>query len=281
MKFFFVAAFIFLGQAHAFFPPVSEIVADAVSGRKPTEAVEISFRHQVQIRPGESVEVLEQFLGGRGNGLFRWQVAGQPPVYAEWNGKGYSFRNAKPIASRTNAFMDYFLVSSGPEYLDRLLRERFIRRDQLTQFKGSYQMQGDPKTWNPKDHFIRHSDVYLSRYGSQFGITVAGVSEGDQRRLVAFSKTTKNLLRLEWGAGAEAVAWEFSGSVVQPVLGRLPRLAVLQVGGTEKVRTTLVSAKPAKRDTVATARLESKESSSASVPTGAMDEALHLLLRYR
>ncbi len=269
------------GVSWAFIPPISEKLVEIFGNRKSSEVVELQFRHLVQVKEGEFVEVIEQFLGTRAGGLIQWQMAGQPPVYSDWTTKEYQFRDGRTLPSRTGAFIDYFLVDGGTEYLDRLMRERFLRRDQLLQYKPGYKPEGDPKTWDTKGNYLLHDDIDLQKVGKEFGIAVNGMTEGDQKRTVYFSRDGKGVLRLEWGVGAENAAWDFTGFTSFGPLGRLPRFSTLQINGMERVKSTLSQARAVKRDTLATARTASKQPSASSPPSSALEEAIRLIVRYR
>jgi hypothetical protein len=264
-----------------FVPPVSEQLSDIFSGRKPGDAVELTFRHMVQIKEGEVAEVIEQFVGNRQGGVIRYQVAGQPPVYADWNGKEYSFRSGKSVPSRTNAFIDIFLAETSGIYLDRLLREHFVRREQLLQFKPGYQPQGDPKTWGTKENYLLHEDIYLVKVGREFGWAISGMNEPEQRRTVVLAKVGRGVQRLEWLVGTENAAWDCSGFSSQGTVGRLPRLCAMTINGVERVRSTLSSAKSVKKDALATARLASRQPTAAAPPSPLLEEAVRLIVRYR
>jgi hypothetical protein len=280
-RFFFVLILVLSPAAFAYLPPVSELLSEVFSGRKSSEGIELQFRHVVQVREGESVEVVEIFTGNRSGGVIQWQIAGQPSAYSDWNQKEYLFRNNKSIPSRTNAFIDVFLAGSGSEYLDRLLRERFIRRDQLLIFKPGYSPTGDPKTWETKASYLHHDDVYLQRIGSEFAVAISGMSEGEQKRAVYITKSSKSLARIEWGVGSENASWDFSQSAVYPGLGRLPRIMNLVLNGVTRVSSTLASAKPVRRDAIATVRASSRQPSSSAPPSPSLEEAVRLIVRYR
>jgi hypothetical protein len=268
-------------EASAFIPPVGDLISEVLGGRKGSEAVELQFRHNVTVRDGETVEVIETFTGNRSGAIVQWQIAGQPAVYSDWNQKEYVFRNSKSIASRTGVFIDYLLASSASEFQERLLKERFLRRDQLLIFKPGYVPAGDPKNWETRANYLNHSDVAIEKVGNEFAYAIVGMSEGDQRRAFYISRTGKALSRLEWGVGSETAVWDFSNSVSMPGIGKLPRLALLKINGATRVATTLSSAKPTRRDTVATLRNASRQASSSSAPSALLEEAIRLIVRYR
>jgi hypothetical protein len=283
-----VAAAVLTTSVNAFIPPVSEMLNDIFSGRKNLEAVELVFRHQVQVKEGEFVEVNETFTGTRNQGQISWEIAGQTPTQAEWNGKDYVLRGGKTIPSRTSVFIDYFMLDSGGDYQDRLLRERFIRRDQLLQFKPGYKPEGDPKTWDTKGNTLRHEDIGFKKVGRDSAIEILGLSEGDQRRAVYLAtekkgnaRVGKGVAKLEWGVGPEKAAWDFSAFSGFSGLGRLPRVFSLEINGTERVRSTLVSARPVKRDAIFTARTAAKQGSAGAPASGLLEEAIRLIVRYR
>jgi len=276
-----IGIFLIGSLCYGFIPPISEQLNDVFAGRKGNEALELTFRHQVQVKEGEFVEVIETFIGNRSGGLIQFQIGGQPAAYADWTGKEYVFRNGKTIPSRTAAFIDYFLADSGAEFQDRLLRERFLRRDQLLQFKPGYQPKGDPKTWETKDNYLNHDDISWQKGGKEFAVSVVGMNEGDQRRAFYIAKGGRGITRLEWIVGPEKASWDFSGFAATGGLGKLPRVFSLQINSMERVRSALSSAKPVKRDALATARAASKQPSASAPPSELLEQAVRLLVRYR
>ncbi len=266
--------------ANAFVPPVSELLQDVFAGRKAGEGLELVFRHLVQVREGTFVEVVETFTGNRQGGVIQWQIPGQAPVYSEWNTREYNFKGGKSIPSRTSAFIDYFLDQGSNEYLDRLLRERFIRRDQLIQFKPGYKPEGDPKTWETKDSYLHHDDIYLSKVGNEFTVAVVGMKEGEQKRAFYVNRQGRGIARIEWGVGTEKALWDFSAFQSAGSAGRLPRVFSLTINGLERVKSTVASAQVLKRDQLATARAAAKQPSSTA-PSDALEEAVRLIVRYR
>ncbi len=272
-----------LGAAsvQAFIPPVSELLNEVFSGRKPAEALELQFRHQVQVRDGEFLEVIETFSGGRNDGIVQWSQAGQPSVFCDWNAKEYMFRNGKSIPSRTSAFIEYFLAANGSEYQSRLLKEKFLRRDQLAQFKASFNPTGDPKTWETKANYLLHDDVSIQKLPREFAVAVLGTNTADEKRAFYISRRGHGISRLEWLSNGESAAWDFAGFAPIQGLGHLPRVFSLQINGSERVKSTLVLAKSVRRDSIATTRAASRQPSSAQAPTSVLEEAIRLIVRYR
>jgi hypothetical protein len=280
MKKFALLVLVLSQTSWGFIPPVGEMLTDIFTGRKPAEALEITFRHMVQIKEGEVAEVIEQFIGNRAGGVIRWQIAGQPVAYADWNGKEYAFRNGKSMPSRTSAFIEMFLAESSTIYLDRLLREHFVRREQLLQFKPGYKPDGDPKTWGTRENYLLHEDIFLVKNGREFGYAIVGMNEPEQRRSVVLSKIGRGVQRLEWLVGTENASWDCSGFSPQGN-GRVPRLCTLQINAVDRVRTTISSVKQVRRDALATARLASRQPTAATPPSPLLEEAVRLIVRYR
>jgi len=266
-----------LGPAWAAIP-LADTLADIFVGRKPHDAVELNLRHQVSLRDGSTVEVVEQLIGTRGGAVSLWQVGGQS-YFSEWNGREYAFRG-KTLPSRSAAWMEFFLDRTSGEFQDRLLREQFVRRDQLSLLQSSYDPKGDPKTWNTKEKIARHDDVFYRKLGSDLAVVVEGSRGGDLRRSVAFLRGRKEstLRRLEW-VSSETAFWDFLNPITLSGLGRVPRVMALSVNGAEKVRSTVSSFRPSKRDALATARVSGKN--LPGVLSGDAEEALRWILRYR
>ncbi|MBY0369181.1 hypothetical protein K2X33_00745 [bacterium] len=258
--------------------PVGEMVNDAFSGRKMPEGIEMSLKHVVQVREGSSIEVTETLTGSRSGAVSLWQIGGQS-YFSEWTGRDYAFRG-KTLQSRSAVWMEYYLDRTGQEFLDRLLREQFVRRDQLSLFDSAYDPKGDPKTWETKDKVARRDDVFFRKVGSDVAVRVQGSRGGSEQKAVYFLRDRKDvsLRRLEW-LGSDTATMDFLNPATLSGMGRVPRVISLTVGGSEKVRTTITSVRAAKRDTLATARVSGR--TLPGVPTGEAEEALRWILRYR
>lgn len=254
---------------------LTELVTDAFSGRKPNDGIELSLRHQVRTDNG-TVEVVEQLTGGRGGTVSQWLVSGQS-YYSEWNGREHTLRG-RTLPSRTSAWIEFFVDRNGTEYLDRLLREQFVRRDQLSFLQSSYAPSGDPKTWATADKVIEREDVLVREMGTDLAVCAEN-ARGDQKRSVCFLPGREpSLRRLSW-VSTETATWDFLNPIGLSGMGRVPRTLVLTVAGQERVRTSVSSFKAAKKEALATARSAAR--SAANLPAAEVEEALKWILRYR
>jgi len=186
----------------SFIPPIPTILEEMFAGRERFSALTISYRLQ---EDGSEVEFEEQFVR-REDKLWvsQFRFAGKT-VVALRNRDGYRFAQEK-ISSRS-AVVPIYLLGSAEELLQALLAERFMRRDQLVQFRAPYDPQGDPRTWPVRENFVLHPDISFQRSGSGVAAVVKGVAQEGEREL-HFDPKRRGLMKVVW-RGPKTVSWSF------------------------------------------------------------------------
>lgn len=198
-------------SAFSFVPPLSFVFKANFDGRK-SVPVETVFRHQIQLKSGESMVIEEKLseIGGRIYFVFR------SPSYGDaggtWTKGSYSFAGDKKISTRSRSFLSFYTASQGEQFRDVLVEEKFMKRDQFSQYKPSFTPQGDPAAWDLKENYIIQPQVYFSRTPQGPAIMAVGIQEDKMRRAVFFDKGTLLLSRLEWRDGNQEAAWNFRGN---------------------------------------------------------------------
>ena len=222
MNFTFTARIFLLGvlsaPAFGFIPPVPNILKEVFDARRSFPGAEIVTRYQVKTPTG-TTEVEERLIGDRNKGYITWRVGGANPVPAYWEKGQYVFPDGKRITSKSSVFNRYFLSNSSDEFRDVLLAERFLNKDQLLQYKTGFEATGDPATWDLKENYLIHPDIFLKRLPGGVGIAVVGTSDGQHERSIYFDKALQGVRRIEWKDGAETVQWtfdQFSGDPACP-----------------------------------------------------------------
>lgn len=265
--------------SHAFLPPVPALVRDAFDGRKPRRASEVVLRHHVEVRPGETVEIEERIALAGSKPLFLFKAMGQgQPLFGTWERRQYQVED-KAYGARSGAFLKYFLGTSPDDFLNALVAEGYVRRDQLAQFKAGWVPEGDPNTWDVRGNYLRHPDIFLSRLKHGTAVAVIGSDDGGNRRAVYFDPAGKGIRRLEWKEGGGQLAWEFDGFHQVAKEGMYPRFLYYEVNGDEKIRSELLAVR------VLSDRGASEFSAAQRRPRGSVpsnvDAALQLLLGLR
>lgn len=198
-------------RAFSFVPPLASVFKMNFDGRKslPTETV---FRHQIQLKSGESMVIEEKLaeIGGKTYFIFRSPSYGD--AAGTWTKGSYSFVGDKKIPSRSRSFLSFYTASNGDQFRDVLVEEKLVKRDQFNQYKSSFTPQGDPATWDLKENYVIQPQVYFSRTPQGPAIMAVGIQEDKMRRAVFFDKSTLLLSRIEWRDGNQEVAWNFRGN---------------------------------------------------------------------
>ncbi|NBX75197.1 MAG: hypothetical protein EBQ92_01420 [Proteobacteria bacterium] len=266
-------------EARGFVPPLTAVFKAGFDGRKsvPTETV---FRHQIQLRSGENIAVEERLaeIGGKIYMIFR------SPSYGDVAGtfsKGfYSFTGDKRVASRSRAFISFYTASNADQFREVLIDERLVKRDQFSQYKSSFTPQGDPATWDLKENYVVHPDVYFSKTPQGPAIIAVGTEEGKTRRSVFFDKGTLLLSRIEWRESNQESAWNFRGSKKFPGDSSFPDEMTFTVDGRAVVQSNLISRQFLKGKSK-TQWLDKFSSTSKSSMAPGLEEGLRILLGYR
>jgi hypothetical protein len=279
IRLFFFISICFALKTLAFVPPLTAVFKANFDGRKPgpTETV---FRHQIQLKSGESLAVEERLaeIGGKIYVIFR------SPSYGDVGGtlsKGfYSFSGDKKFPSRSRAFLSFYTASNGDQFREVLIDERMVKRDQFSQYKSSFTPQGDPANWDLKENYVIHSDVYFSKTPQGPAIIAIGSEEGKTRRAVFFDKGTLLLSRLEWRETNQEIAWNFRGSKKVSGDGLFPDEMTFSVDNRLIVQSNLISRQFLKGKSK-TQWLDKFSASPKSSMSPNLEEGLRILLGYR
>lgn len=261
--------------AMAFIPPLPSILKDMLDARKMKQPVEFTLRHKVYSQ--STIEIEERMIRDRGRTMVIWKSSGQA-MAAVSDSQGYSLSREKNIASKSQLVVRYLFADNPDNFRDVLLNEKFIRRDQLLQFKPNFDPKGDPATWALKDNYLRHDDIFLTRLDSLFAIQVVGLNEGDTLRSVYFDQRLRGLLRVDWKDAGQLSQWNlFPGGGDFSVPKRMEFLV-----NNSSVATTELSHRTLKEKQLNDFRAEWK-TLAAKTPaiSPELEGALRALLSYR
>lgn len=288
-KFIYLAAFAtFLStsqMALALLPPLSFVIRDVFENRKPV-AIEAILKHQIELK-GEKIEIEERIVRERGQVRVIWRVPGGMQIPASYERAGYVMGNGRGYPSRTSLFMRYLMFDSADDFRDQLISEQFIRRDQLFQYKPGYIPTGDPQTWNLRENYMRHPDIFLQRLPKGIAVSVVGVEDSNNRRAVFFdypkkgNERVEGILRLEWKEENQVAGWNFDQFSRSGSDGWYPRHASFDVGGVEMINTQILAWRSIKERALNDSRNQWKAMPRATALPSNVEAALKLLLSYR
>jgi len=263
----------------AFVPPLTAIIKADFEGRKPLPS-ETVFRHQVVLKSGEALTIEEQIseIGGRTYVIFKSSAYGE--VAGNWSKGVYLFSGDKKISSRSSVWAKFWLSTNGDSFREQLIQERFLKRDQFSQFKSTFTPKGDPAGWDLKENYLLHPQVYFSRTPAGPAVVAVGTEEGNSRRAVFFDKASLGLSRLEWREGEQVTAWNFSGHKKIAGDGVFPAEFNFTYENSEVVRSSLVGRRFLK-DKLKSQWLERFSSVSKNPLSSSFEEGLRILLGYR
>lgn len=277
--FVFAVGIFFLDAASAFIAPLNSVINEVVDLRSAAPQ-ELVWRHRVFVPNQEPVQLDESIYCDRGNLSVHWRIGGQT-ILGQLSSKGYSIPSAgKIFPLRSALFAKMMCSTSAEEVREALLQERFIRREQLVQFKPEYQPSGDPNLWDTKANYILHDDISLKRLKSGTAIGVAGTEGDNPGRSVYFDRSSNNIARLEWRNGTDRIAWNFERFMATEGRGLFPRKASFEAMGSERVSSELILARAFSGKSANVYRAERLRVSSA-VPNESLLTALSILLSYR
>jgi hypothetical protein len=262
-------------KANAFVPPVNVVLNQMFDGRKAAPGIEVVFRHRV--RAGEDiVDLDEKLLGTRSRTYAVWKLPDGRSVFATLEKGNYAFTGGQKFTSRSSLFNRSFLSSTAEDFREALIQEGFIRRDQLAQYKPNYNPTGDPSTWNIRENYLIHPDVFLSRFNDTVAFAVMGTNEGNKRRIVHFDRALLGVRRFEWNDANETVAWTFDQFSGGKGSASFPKRLIFHRGDTEIVASEVVSFRLLKEK-----QLADLIRSMRGASNGSPDEAVSTLLSYR
>lgn len=266
-------------QGFAFVPPLNALFKANFDGRKPL-ASETIFRHQIQLKSGDSMLIEERLaeIGGKIYVIFRSPSFGE--VAGTWSKGSYSFAGDKRFSNRSRAFVSYFTSSNGDQFRDVLIDEKLLKRDQFVQYKSSFNPQGDPASWDLKENYVIQPQVYFSQTPQGPAIIAVGTQEGKTRRAVFFDKGTLLLSRLEWQDSNQEIAWNFKGNKKVTGDSFFPDEITFTVDNRVLVQSNLIGRQYFK-DKSKSQWLDRFSAVSKSGMTPNLEEGLKILLGYR
>lgn len=281
----FPVLFIFLlwyQTASAFIPPLTAMIRDVFEARKPAVASEARLKHRVEISPGQFVELEERIFKEKSETLFLWRQVGQNAILAgRLEGQNYFLAKDKALPTASILIVNYLLLTSADTFRDLLLNEQFIRRDQLYQFRPGFMPQGDPQTWNLKENYFRHDDMYLTRFSGGVAVVVQGLNDSGNVRSVSFDRAEKGLVALQWKQGDQTVEWDLDQFSGKPTEGYYPRRLTFGRNGTTVVQSELFGVRKINDKQIYEFRQTWKQASKTYTESPALENALKILLSYR
>jgi len=271
-------------QSYGFFPPLGQIVKEVFGERRGPIGVEAHFKHRVMVQSNEVVEIDERVIRDSSGIYFLWRIPAlqAQPIAAIHEKQAYWISKERSFPTRSTVLWKYFTAESDDSIRDALLVERFIRRDHFYQYKPGFTPQGDPSTWNVKENYFRHDDIFLFRLPQGVSIAVNGYQEGNTARSVFFDQNLKGMTRLEWKDGDTVAAWNFEGfmkSVWEKAF--IPKRANLEINRTVLVTSETVSLRALKDRTLFEAKSNWKAASKNITISSNAEAALKLLVSYR
>lgn len=270
----FILAFI-ASVGEAFIPPIPLAIREIFDGRKPG-ALEIVLRHRIG-----GGEFEERIVCERGRYQMVWRGGlFQQPVAATWERQAY-FIGDRNISSRSGIFLKYFGSHSADEFKDALMAEKFMRRDQMIQFKPGFSPSGDPQTWDLRENYLKHPDIFLERVRGSVAIVVVGLDEGALRKAVAFDRSLKGVRRIEWKDGQEVAGWTFENFSKFPSGGTYPHKLSFDINGNEVISSDVVAVRTIGDRALADFRTGWKQAASTTGLSPNAEAALQRLLGFR
>lgn len=227
-------------SAWGFIPSVPDMLKEVTTGRK-GGAVEIVLKHRIAVRGSGTIEIEERIFDEKNKTLFIWSGSPFPqPTAGSLEGMNYKIHD-QTLPTKSLVLVRY-LTANGPDELrDSLISERMIRRDHLNQFKPGFNPEGDPQTWQIKDNYLVHPEVYLKRLESGIAYAVSGTEEGPELRQVLFDRALKGIRRFEWREGETIQSWNCEGFSPVPAGGNYPRRIFFENNGSEVIQSDLLT----------------------------------------
>lgn len=276
-----------VNTAFGFIPPLTSMVKEAFGERRAQIGVEAHLKHRVVVAANQTIEIEERIVRDSSGTYFLWRIPGNAPIAALHEKQGYALSKERVFPARSTVFWRYLVDSSEESVRDALLAERFVRRDQFYQYKPGFNPTGDPSTWNIKENYVRHDDIYRERIAGVPAIVVKGYQEGNTSRAVYFEDKLREdkfrgMARLEWKDGDIVATWTFSGfskSIWDK--GLLPKHASLDVNGANAISTDIVSVRTLKDRALFDAKSAWKAAAKTINLNSNVEPALKILVSYR
>lgn len=267
------------GTAQAFLPPVAEMLRSVTDGRK-SVPVELVVKHRIAVRGSGTVELEERIFDENRKALFLWS-GGALGAGVSGSLDGTSYRTpGGEIPTKSLALVRYLTSTNPDELRDGLVAERMIRRDQLAMFKPGFAPEGDPQSWNVKENYLIHPDIYLRRLESGVAIAVVGTDEGDERRTVLFDRALKGIRRFEWKEGESVQSWNCEGFSPFGAAGNYPRRLAFESNGSEVIQSDILAVRLLNAKSAGEFKNSWRQAEKASLSSNG-EGILKLLLSYR
>ncbi len=274
--------FLFSYQVQGFIPPITSMFREIFDDRKISDGTEFGFVHRVLTSSGDMSEVEERVLLDRRGVKFLWKSGTQGSwLSGQLEKRTYNVGTDKKIPSRSLLFLKYYIASNAAEFRDALINERFLKWDQLKQYKDGFELQGEPQTWDIKSNYLQQDSIFLALLPSGPSIAVVGYQDSNSRRIVYFDKVSSGLKQLQWVDPSENLVWIFESSTLNYKDALFPKVATLIKEGKEVVQSELAVIRQLnKRQLTEWGSLWQRSSKTLSnSPSG--DENLRVLLGYR
>jgi hypothetical protein len=269
-------------NAVAFIPPVSSVLKEIFDSRKFAEGVEIVFNHQVLSPNGEWSEIEERILADNRGIKFLWKPAGSGLlVSGQLDKRVYSIGSDKKVNARSLLFLKNFTAASSIEFRDALINERFLKWEQMKQFKEGFELQGEPQSWDIKSNYLQQDSVSLVLLPSGPTIALVGYQDPTSKKTIYFDKGLAGVKKIEWIEGSENLSWSFDQFSIGLKDSYFPRKSALAKDGRDIIQSEVVALKSLnKRQAADWYQLWQKANKSlASAPTS--EESLRSLLSFR
>lgn len=241
MKYFISFLLVFSLKAAAFIPPISAVLKEIFDGRKFSEGTELTLNHRVLTNNGEWSEVEEKILLENRGMKFIWKTIAPEAFFSgQLEKRTYSLAGDKKIPSRSLLFLKNYSAGSAMEFRDALVGEKFLRWDQMKQFKEGFEPQGDPQTWNVKSQYLEQEAISLALLPTGPSIAVVGFQDGNSRKTVYFDKGLLGIKKFDWLEGKESISWNFDQFSVAVNESLFPKKANFTKDGRDIIQSELM-----------------------------------------
>ncbi len=282
MRYVFIVFFLLVFKVNAFIPPVSSVLKEIFDSRKFGDGLELIFVHQVANSNGEWLEIEERILSDRRGIKFIWK----PALASTWvsgslDKRTYFVGNDKRINSRSLLFLKNFISSSAIEFRDALINEKFLRWEQLKQFKDEFEPQGDPQTWDVKSNYLAHDSISLVLLAIGPTIAIVGSQDPNSKRTIYLDKGLLGVKKIEWLEEGKNLSWNFDQLTLNLKDSFFSRRSALNLDGKDIIQSELVAIRPLNKRQIADWGQLWQKASKSLVNAPVAEEALRILLSSR
>ncbi|MSP19012.1 MAG: hypothetical protein EXR74_05530 [Bdellovibrionales bacterium] len=282
MKYFILILWVFSLKAVAFIPPISAVLKEIFDARKFTEGTELTLNHRVVTNNGEWSEIEEKILLENRGMKFIWKPMALEAFFSgQLEKRTYWLGGDKKIPSRSLLFLKSYTAGSAMEFRDALVGEKFLKWDQMKQFKEGFEPQGDPQTWNVKSQYLEQEAISLALLPTGPSIAVVGFQDGNSRKTVYFDKGLLGIKKIEWSEGKESISWNFDQFSVAVNQSLFPRKANLIKDGRDIIQSELIGIRQlSKRQWIEWMKVWQKANQTIN-NSPASEETIRILLSFR